>query len=60
MNEAYNLDDSAAENEFNLYCYNAQPGASITYKTGDSKSTGKYANTEDNENNKKYSNNIGN
>lgn len=43
-----------------MYCYNAQPGASITYKTGDSKSTGKYANTEDNENNKKYSNNIGN
>lgn len=58
--EGYSVEDSGAGIEFNVYCYNAQPGVSITYKTGDSKSTGKYANTEDNENNKKYSNNIGN
>lgn len=44
--EGYSVEDKGAGVSFNVYCYNVQPGVKITYKTGSSISTGKYANNE--------------
>ena len=44
--EGYSVEDKGAGVSFNVYCYNVQPGVKITYKTGSSISTGKYANKE--------------
>lgn len=35
--EAYSIEDNGAGVEFNVYCYNNQPGIEIDYKTGNSK-----------------------
>lgn len=36
--EAYSVEDNGEGICFNVFCYNAQPGVSIDYKTGDSQS----------------------
>ena len=39
--EGYSVEDKGKGISFNVYCYNAQPGVKIDYKTGNSSSTGK-------------------
>ena len=34
--EALSVEDNGAGIQFNVYCYNVQPGVSIDYATGDS------------------------
>ena len=38
--EAYSVEDQGQGVQFNVYCYNVQPGISINYSTGDSQGTG--------------------
>lgn len=38
--EAYSVEDQGRGVQFNVYCYNVQPGISINYSTGDSQGTG--------------------
>lgn len=35
--EAYSVEDNGAGIQFNIYCYNNQPGVTIDYKTGNSR-----------------------
>lgn len=35
--EGYSVEDAGSGVCFNVYCYNAQPGVTIDYKTGESK-----------------------
>ena len=35
--EAYSIEDSGKGIQFNVYCYNVQPGIEIDYSTGESK-----------------------
>ena len=39
--EGYSVEDNGKGISFNVYCYNAQPGVEIDYKTGDSSAIGK-------------------
>lgn len=39
--EGYSVEDSGKGISFNVYCYNAQPGVTIDYKTGESSVDGK-------------------
>lgn len=41
--EGYSVEDHGKGISFNVYCYNAQPGVKIDYKTGNSSSDGKIA-----------------
>ena len=34
--EAWSVEDSGAGVQFNVYCYNVQPGIAIDYATGES------------------------
>ena len=38
--EAYSVEDQGQGVQFNVYCYNVQPGISINYANGDSQGTG--------------------
>ncbi len=41
--EGYSVEDRGRGISFNVYCYNAQPGVKIDYRTGDSRAVGKQA-----------------
>ena len=41
--EAYSVEDNGRGVSFNVYCYNAQPGVEIDYRTGDSKISDSYS-----------------
>lgn len=41
--EGYSVEDKGRGISFNVYCYNAQPGVKIDYKTGNSRAGGKVA-----------------
>lgn len=53
--EGYSVEDHGDGISFNVYCYNAQPGVKIDYKTGESSANGKVA--EDTTKNKKIAQN---
>lgn len=38
--EAYSVEDHGTGVQFNVYCYNVQPGITINYSNGDSQGTG--------------------
>ena len=46
--EAYSVEDGGAGIEFCVYAYNAQPGITIDYKTGDSALAGEEIKPDDN------------
>ncbi len=39
--EGYSVEDKGRGISFNIYCYNAQPGVKIDYRTGNSRAVGK-------------------
>ncbi len=47
--EAYSIEDNGKGIQFNVYCYNVQPGIEIDYSTGESKSVDSEAETSNDE-----------